>query len=98
MQSDPLAVEIIAEQAAEHLREIRRLDDIAYIFLRAAIKSKLKTRLKLSHCPVRGRRACHVEVPHRTRESPPGAVKCQPISRSSQISRLFQISSWKTHA
>jgi hypothetical protein len=34
--ADPFAAEVIAEQAAEHLREIRRLDDIAYTFLRGA--------------------------------------------------------------
>ena len=34
--ADPFAAEIIFEQAAEHLREIRRLDDVAYKFLSGA--------------------------------------------------------------
>jgi hypothetical protein len=34
MNSCSIAAEVITEQAAEHLREIRRLDDIAYRFLR----------------------------------------------------------------
>jgi hypothetical protein len=33
MRTDLLAPEIIAEQEAEYLREIRRLDDIAYRLL-----------------------------------------------------------------
>lgn len=34
-EPDPAAAEIIAAQAAEHLREIGRLDDLAYGFLTA---------------------------------------------------------------
>jgi hypothetical protein len=48
--SAALAVEIIAEQEADHLREIRRLDDIAYAFLRATDGDQVEAEKLFEDC------------------------------------------------
>ena len=45
-----IAAEIIAEQEAAHLREIRRLDDIAYRFLRGADGDHVEAEKALDDC------------------------------------------------
>jgi hypothetical protein len=42
--------EIIADQAADHLREIRRLDDLAYIVLRATDSDQVEAEKALEDC------------------------------------------------
>ena len=48
--ADPFAAEVITEQAAAHLREIRRLDDIAYTFLRGAEGDQVEAEKSFETC------------------------------------------------
>jgi hypothetical protein len=50
MNSCSIAAEIIDEQEADHLREIRRLDDIAYTYLRGAEGDQVEAEKSLETC------------------------------------------------
>ena len=47
---DPEAVAVTAQQVAEHLREVGRLDDVAYSFLRATDGNALLAERSFEDC------------------------------------------------